>query len=286
MKTTKERPAGQDADHAADPARREFVAMAAAATAAGALGLTRSAPAQEHTTGAAPTVLVTGANRGIGLEFVRQYAARGWRVIATCRDPDGAAELAQLASGDGHVAVERLDVLDHPGIDRLAAKYADTAVDILLNNAGISGGGENQVFGRLNYEVFPDVMAVNVMGPMKVCEAFLPHVERSGLKKMMTVSSGQGSIGKVTVPMLYWYRASKAALNMAMYNLSLALKGRGIIVGLVTPGPTDTDMMDGLPKKMLRPVEVAVADMVRNIDAFTLERTGEFVDVQGRRNPW
>lgn len=283
--TTTKAPETVQADRAARPARREFMAMAAA-TAAGALGLTRPAAAEEGSGAGAPTVLVTGANRGIGLEFVRQYAARGWRVIATCRDPAAALELADLAAASDLVVVEKLDVLDHPGIDRLAAKYEGAAVDILLNNAGISGGAENQTFGRLNYDVFPDVMAVNVMGAMKMCEAFLPHVERSGFRRMMTVSSGQGSIGKVTMPMLYWYRASKAALNMAMYNLSLALKGRGIIVGLVTPGPTDTDMMDGLPKKMLRPVGEAVADMVRNIDAFTLERTGEFVDVQGRRNPW
>ncbi|MEO8443634.1 MAG: SDR family oxidoreductase [Gammaproteobacteria bacterium] len=233
-----------------------------------------------------PVVLITGANRGIGLEFARRYAGRGCRVLATCRSPSGAAELQALAGKFPSVTVDTLDVLDHAGVDALALKYADLPIDILLNNAGIGGGGDNQLFTRLNYGAFEEVMAVNAVGPIKVCEAFLKHVQASGQKKMITVSSSQGSIGKVDAPRLYWYRASKAAVNMLMANLALQLKSRGITIGLVTPGATDTDFMKGLPKRMLRPVADAVTDMVREIDRFDVSRTGQFVDTSGAILPW
>jgi NAD(P)-dependent dehydrogenase (short-subunit alcohol dehydrogenase family) len=267
--------------------RRRFLGLAGAAAvgaaAAPALGADAVAPAP-----AGPgTVLVTGANRGIGLEFARRYVGRGWKVIATARQPDEATELNALAAAsEGLVVVERLDVTDLAAIDALAAKYAGQPVDVLLNNAGIGGGGDNQIFGKLNYPVFDEVMAVNARGPIKVCEAFLPHVQASRQKKMITVSSSQGSIGSVKMPMLYFYRASKSAVNMLMANLALQLKGRGIIVGLVTPGATDTDFMAGLPKAMLRPVGDAVEGMLRDIDGFTIERTGQFLDTKGGLLPW
>jgi NAD(P)-dependent dehydrogenase (short-subunit alcohol dehydrogenase family) len=267
--------------------RRRFLGLASAAAIGGSVA-TRAgaadAPVPAATTG---TVLVTGANRGIGLEFVRRYTARGWRVIATARRPAEAGALRTLAdASDGRVVIEPLDVTDLAAIDALAARYAGQPIDILLNNAGVGGGGDNQVFGRLNYPVLDEVMAVNARGPIKMCEAFLPHVAASTQKKLITVSSSQGSIGSVKMPMLYFYRASKAAVNMLMANLALQVKGRGIIVGLVTPGATDTDFMKGLPKKMLRPVEDAVSGMLRDIDAFTLARTGQFLDTSGEPLPW
>jgi NAD(P)-dependent dehydrogenase (short-subunit alcohol dehydrogenase family) len=267
--------------------RRRFLGLASAAAIGGSVA-TRAgaadAPVPAATTG---TVLVTGANRGIGLEFVRRYAARGWRVIATARRPAEAGALRTLAdASEGRVVIEPLDVTDLAAIDALAARYAGQPIDILLNNAGVGGGGDNQVFGRLNYPVLDEVMAVNARGPIKMCEAFLPHVAASTQKKLITVSSSQGSIGSVKMPMLYFYRASKAAVNMLMANLALQVKGRGIIVGLVTPGATDTDFMKGLPKKMLRPVEDAVSGMLRDIDAFTLARTGQFLDTSGEPLPW
>jgi len=182
--------------------------------------------------------------------------------------------------------VEALDVADHATVDALAAKYAGQPIDVLLNNAGIGGGSDNQAFGRLRYDVFPQLMKVNAEGPIKMCEAFLAQVAASGQKKMITVSSSQGSIGRVTMPMLYWYRSSKAAVNMLMRNLAFELKGRGIVVGLVTPGPTDTDFMAGLPKKMLRPVADAVTDMMREIDGLDLSRTGQFLGFKGDVLPW
>jgi NAD(P)-dependent dehydrogenase (short-subunit alcohol dehydrogenase family) len=276
---------------AQDNSRREFLRGAAALAALGPLVERLSAAESPSAAPQAPssgptTVLITGANRGIGLEFARRYAERGHRVFATCRSPASAAELKALAGRHPLLSVETLDVLDHVGVDALAQKLADQPIDILLNNAGIGGGGENQLFTKLNYDVFYEVMAVNAVGPIKVCEAFLKHVQASSQKKMITVSSSQGSIGSVDVPRLYWYRASKSAVNMLMANLALQLKSRGIIIGLVTPGATDTDFMKGLPKRMLRPVADAVTDMLREIDRFDLATTGRFVDTSGDTLPW
>lgn len=234
-----------------------------------------------------PTVLVTGSNRGIGLDFARAYAARGWKVIATCRKPAEAEELQALA-GDypATVTIEALDVADFAQVDALAEKYRGKPVDILLHNAGISGGSENQVFGQMDFDVYADVLKVNAIAPLKISEAFFENVQASREKKIMTVSSSQGSIGMVDAPRLYFYRASKAALNMEMKNLSLLLRKRGIIVGMVNPGMTDTDFMAGLPKKMLRPPADAVTDMMRNIDGITLETTGAFLEYDGDQLPW
>jgi NAD(P)-dependent dehydrogenase (short-subunit alcohol dehydrogenase family) len=242
------------------------------------------APADRRT-----TVLITGANRGLGLEFARQYARRDWRVIATCRDPDDAQQLQALAKGHPALLVEQLDVTDHRGVDALAARYRNYPIDLLLNNAGIGGGTENQLFGKLRYPVFDEVMAVNAVGPIKMAEAFLDHVRGSELRKIMTVSSSQGSIAEVQFPMLYWYRASKSAVNMLMVNLAQQLKRRGVIVGLVTPGATATDFIAPQFRKAIRnirePLE-ATLDMVRNIDDFTLETTGRFVNYDGTTLPW
>jgi NAD(P)-dependent dehydrogenase (short-subunit alcohol dehydrogenase family) len=268
--------------------RREFVG---GALGAGVLLSGLAAAVEEGTRMAAPvdyptTVLVTGASRGLGGEFVRQYAPRGWRIIASCRDPGKAGELKALAAKHANVVIERLDVDDHAQIDQLAGKYRDQPIDILLNNAGIGGGAENQLFGKFKYDVYHQVMRTNAEGPMKMAEAFIRNVSMSRMKKLMTVSSSQGSIGKVTSPRLYWYRSSKSALNMMMENLALELKASGVIVGLVTPGATDTDFMKGLPKAMLRKPEVAAADMIRNIDEFTIETTGRFVNYDGTTLPW
>jgi len=272
--------------------RREFLRGAALLAALGPLmdrlsaAESASPPVSPPASAGPATVLITGSNRGIGLEFARRYAERGWRVLATCRSPAAAPELQALAKEFPLLTVETLDVLDHVGIDALAQRFADLPIDVLLNNAGIGGGGDNQLFTKLNYDVFYEVMAVNAVGPIKVCEAFLRNVQASGQKKMITVSSSQGSIGSVDSPRLYWYRASKSAVNMLMVNLAFQLKGRGITLGLVTPGATDTDFMKGLPKRMLRPVADAVSDMLREIDRFELSRTGQFVDTTGAVLPW
>jgi NAD(P)-dependent dehydrogenase (short-subunit alcohol dehydrogenase family) len=276
-----------------DIGRREFLAGAAGLVAVATVpspSLAAAdvpplpAPADEKT-----TVLVTGANRGLGLEFTRQYVERGWRVIATCRNPATAEALNALAEATPDVVVEQLDVVEHAQVDALAAKYINVPIDVLINNAGIGGGTENQLFGKLNYDAYRTVLDVNTFGPIKVAEAFVDHVKASELKKIITVSSSQGSIASVEMPMLYWYRSSKSALNMLMVNLALQLKRREVIVGLVTPGATATDFIDARFRKAIpgiREPDVAAADMIRNIDRFTLENSGTFFNYDGGIVPW
>jgi NAD(P)-dependent dehydrogenase (short-subunit alcohol dehydrogenase family) len=233
-----------------------------------------------------PTALITGSNRGIGLEFARQYAARGWKVIATCRDPAGAADLKALAAEyPGQLEIVALDVTDFARVDALAAQYESRPIDLLLHNAGI-GGGSTQFFGAMDFDAYAQVLAVNAIAPLKISEAFFENVQASRDRKIVAVSSSEGSIGGVKQARLYFYRSSKAALNMEMRNLAMQLKGRGIAVGLVNPGMTDTDFMAGLPKRMLRPTEQAVADMMRNIDALSVATTGSFMEYDGNPIPW
>ena len=253
---------------------------------AAAVGETTPLPAPKTSM---TTVLVTGANRGLGLHFTRQYAERGYRIIATCRNPEQATELNAASAMNSNILVEQLDVIDHGGIDRLAKRYQNMPIDILLNNAGIGGGFDNQLFGRMNYETFYEVMAVNAIGPMKMCEAFREHVKVSKTRKMITVSSSQGSIASVQMPMLYWYRSSKSAVNMLMTNLALQVRGRGIIVGMVTPGATATDFIPEEFRKRIKNIrkpEVAAADMIRNIDRILLDNTGTFFNYDGSIVPW
>ncbi|MBT8423216.1 MAG: SDR family oxidoreductase [Gammaproteobacteria bacterium] len=234
-------------------------------------------------------ILVTGANRGLGFEFTKQYAARGAKVIATARSPERADALNALAKDNPNIVVEQLDVTDHAAIEALAAKYEGTPVDLLLNNAGIGGGIENQFFGKMNYDTFDKVMDVNVKGPMKMCEEFRKHVQNSTLKKMVTVSSSQGSIGSVRSPLLYWYRASKSAVNMCMVNLAYQMQRKKVIVGLVTPGATATDFIPEPFRKQIEGIqtpEQATEDMMRNIDRFSLANTGTFFDYTGEIVPW
>ncbi len=245
-----------------------------------------AADADEFGDGYVPTVLITGSNRGIGLEFARQYAERGWHVIATARKPDSADDLKALAAQFDKVVIEQLDVTDFDRVDELAAQYAETPIDLLLLNAGISAAMDEQTFTKMNFDTFARVLEVNTIAPLKISEAFYPHVRDSRDKKIVTVSSSQGSIGSTKKPRLYFYRSSKAAVNMLMWNLSLQLERKGISVALVNPGPTDTRMMAGLPKKFLRPVDVAVTDMIRNIDGLTLETSGSFYQYDGTILPW
>jgi NAD(P)-dependent dehydrogenase (short-subunit alcohol dehydrogenase family) len=234
-----------------------------------------------------PTVLITGSNRGIGLEFAKQYAERGWHVIATARKPEKAEALNTLAGKHDNIVIEQLDVTDFERVDRLAEQYADTPIDLLLHNAGISGGSETQMFSKnMDYDVFAKVLEVNAIAPLKISESFYPQVRASRDKKIVTVSSSEGSISGAKQPRLYFYRSSKAALNMVMVNLAAQLKRKGISVGMVNPGMTDTDFMAGLPKKMLRPTPDAVADMMRNIDGLTIETTGSFYEYDGTIIPW
>ena len=233
------------------------------------------------------TVLVTGANRGIGLEFTRQYAAKGYKVIATVRKPAEATELNALAKVDKDIVVEALDVTDLAAIDALAAKYKGQAIDILINNAGITGSPEKQRFGTIDYASFDDVMNTNVRGPLKRTEAFTEHLAMSKQKKVMVVTSSEGSIAGVTSNRQPFYRGSKAAVNMVMKNVSYALKDRGISIALINPGPVDTDMMAAARGRMpLRTTELAVKELSAIMETLTVEKTATFFNFDGAPLPW
>ena len=190
-----------------------------------------------------PTVLITGSNRGIGLELTRVYAERGWNVIATCRTPAKADDLNAIAAAHSNVAVEELDVTDDAEIAALAAKYDGQAIDVLLNNAGIPGDRKRQQYGAYDFELFDLVMDVNVKGPLRMAQAFYGHVAASEQKKIINISSTQGSIADTdgTKGNSYFYKSSKSALNMVMHMLANELRSNEIVVGLISPGFVDTN---------------------------------------------
>ena len=166
-----------------------------------------------------PTILITGANKGLGLGFAKRYAADGWRVLAACRRPDRAADLAALArTHDVHI--HPLDVTDHAAVDALAGTLSAEPIDLLLNNAAVQGGYP-QKFGHTDYAAWDLAFRTNVMGVMKMCEAFAPHVERGARKLIVNVSSSTSSIANKTKAdpdntkgELHQYRSTKSALNM------------------------------------------------------------------------
>jgi NAD(P)-dependent dehydrogenase (short-subunit alcohol dehydrogenase family) len=232
-----------------------------------------------------PTVLITGSNRGIGLEIARVYAKRGWHVIATARRPEAADDLKAIRAEYQNLVIEQLDVTDHDRIDQLAAQYQNQPIDILINNAAISGGHENAEFGRMKFEVYYEVHAVNVVGPTKMAEAFLPSVAKSEQKKIINITSGQGSIGK-TWGCCTIYRSSKAALNMMMRNISIDLKKQGITVGLISPGFVKTGFTPGLDLPMMITPEESARKVVAVIDDYDLSKTGTFLGKDGQIWPW
>jgi NAD(P)-dependent dehydrogenase (short-subunit alcohol dehydrogenase family) len=224
-------------------------------------------------------VLVTGANRGLGLEFVKQYAAAGYRVFAASRSPS--APLTALARADARISLHSLDVADAASIAALATELAGQPIDLLLCNAG-SFGGTAQKFGQIDYDAMLDTLRTNTLGPLRMAEAFVEHVARSERRLIAAVTSGMGSIAD-TSGGYYAYRASKAALNMSYRNLALDLRGRGIITCVINPGWVQTDMGGaGAPTK----VEDSIAGMRRVFDAMSLATSGSFMDYRGGTLAW
>ena len=262
--------------------RRDALVISGGLAAAAATGSASAAtPADQR------TVLITGANRGLGLEFVKQYQARKYRIIATARHVNDAADLQALAKKDRNIAIETLDVTDLASIDALAAKLKGTPIDILINNAGVIGLPDKENLGSINYAHFDSVLDTNVRGPLKMSEAFLDNVAASKEKKLVVVTSVEGSIASVRGYARPFYRASKAALNMVMRNVAMAVKDKGVLVGMVCPGGTDTDMVAmyrGVFK--MRKVDEAVHDMIGLIDALNAERSGVSYNFDGTVMPW
>jgi len=230
-----------------------------------------------------PSTLITGANRGIGFEFARQYLADGWQVYAACRDPDSASELRGLADdSDDKLQILALDVTDPVSVQAAAAKLDGQAIDLLLNNAGI-GGPRGQTIGHIDYEAWAKVLDVNSMGPMRVSEAFVDHVARSERKLIVILTSGMGSLADNTSGGSFAYRSSKAAVNMVMRSLSIDLAPRGITCVVVNPGWVQTDM--GGSHATLTTVE-SVTMLRRLIDTLGPAQSGKFFNYDGREYAW
>ncbi len=234
------------------------------------------------------TVLVTGANRGLGLGFAGAYAEMGWKVIACCRQTS--PELQALAQRHAALSIEPLDVANHATIDQLAARLQGQAIDVLLNNAGTygrlgfaEGGVEHQAFGNTDYANWEQVLRVNLFGPMKMAETFIEHVARSEQKKIVTLSSMMGSMGLNTSGGMYAYRTSKAAVNMMMHSMGIDLAGRGIIAVAVHPGWARTDM--GGPGAEIDPTE-SVEGMMAVIENLNADHLGQLTAYDGSVLPY
>ena len=225
-----------------------------------------------------PTVLVTGANRGLGLEFAKAYAADDWDVIATCRDLANAGELGNVG---GRIEIHVLDVTDHAAVDALARALSGRAIDVLLNNAGIIGP-KQQTFGHIDYAGWADTLAVNTMAPMKMCEAFVDHVARSERRVMAAITSQMGSIADGGSG-YYAYRSSKAALNMAMRALAGDVAARRVIVAVFHPGWARTRM--GGRGASVDPAE-SVAGIRKIIAGLSMADSGSFHHYKGHELRW
>ncbi|MBL8224689.1 MAG: SDR family oxidoreductase [Chromatiales bacterium] len=242
---------------------------------------------------ASPTILLTGANRGVGLALAKEYASQGWNVIATCRNPRDAAELQALAKSNPKVIVERLDVASSKQLADLAKRYRGVPIDVLFNNAALLGdrndkGNKRQRFGSLDEELFAEVMRVNVLAPLKISEAFVDNVAASQQKKIIGMTSGLGSLTLMgRMSNFYFYQMSKAALNMGFRAMRNDLGKRGIIVAMLAPGMVETDMLaeSGFTGKALTPAESA-GGLYKLVAGLTLEDKGLPVNVDGKVIPW
>lgn len=234
------------------------------------------AGAEDQPDGARPgqqTVLITGANRGIGLEFVKQYAARGDRVIATCRNPDEAEELQALAAVNDNVRVEYLDLVDLQGIDDLAGRYADQPVHVLINNAALMRGPDKgQTFGSYDWNEFDLFFHTNVRGPLRVAEAFWPNLKAAG-GTAATLTTGRGR-NSIPVQGFSYYKGSKAAIDN--FNLDIGRQGRrdGVKVLVLMPGRVATHGEQSAGGNFV-PVEESVAGMIEVMEKHSIKNNGK-----------
>lgn len=228
-------------------------------------------------------ILITGSNRGIGLEFVKQYAHQGHHILACCRTPDEAKELNQLHEQfPNHIQIHTLDVGNFEQIETLAEELYSTAIDVLISNAGIYLG-QGQSPGNINYQDWQEIFQINTMASMKLTECFLPHLQNGNEKKIAFLTSKMGSMSDNTSGGSYLYRSSKAALNAVIRSLSFDLKALGISTVALHPGWVQTSM--GGPNAWITAKE-SVAGMKKIIDGMTVEQSGGFIAYDGKLIDW
>jgi len=253
---------------------------------------------------AAETVLITGANSGLGLEFAKQYADKGWTVIATHRRREVPQTLAELVAKHPKVRVETLDVTDLEQARALAAKLEDVPIDILVNNAGVyndrsgcasgddacAGSYQTQSFGQLDFALLDTITDVNIKGPLIVSQTFYPNVKASSLKKIVAISSSNGTItGELPNPWpgAMFYRMSKAALNREMQIVASSVKPDGVTVVILNPGPTLTEHQEFLRgNPIMLEMSFTVEHMINTIAKTTLAETGQFWRYDGVPEKW
>jgi NAD(P)-dependent dehydrogenase (short-subunit alcohol dehydrogenase family) len=230
------------------------------------------------------TVLITGANRGLGLEYVRQYSLQGWDVIACTRKP-GAAALEAL--GQARVRICELDVTDHASVDALADQLGGISIDILINNAGTTGPKgapecmEYSGVDNMDYDIWRETMEVNLLGAFKVATSFRPHLTKADKGILVNMSSDLGSMAQNTMGNMYSYRCSKTALNMV--TKGFAHDCPEFITISMAPGWCRTDL--GGMGAEIAPAD-SVADQIRALTNITQEQSGSFIDRFGELVAW
>jgi len=227
------------------------------------------------------TTLITGSNRGLGLELTRQYAAAGWRVHATCRDPESATELAALTS-DANVVVHRLDVTDADQVAAVKTAVGDEAIDLLLLNAGVHERVKRE-FGDTDYAEWATVHAINTMAPLRLTEAFADSVARSDQKKIVAFSTVVASIANNVMGRRYLYGSTKCALNYVVKSLSVDLRDRGITILALHPGWVSTDM-GGIEAPLTPPESVEAIRAL--VDRLQPADSGRYLQYDGEELPW
>ena len=226
------------------------------------------------------TVLITGANRGLGYEFVKQYSENGFEVLACCRNINNAKELKELAETSNKIKVYELDVGNVKAIKSLSQQLQNEKIDVLINNAGIY---RSSTVGNINYDEWIESFKVNTIAPYQIVENFLNQIINGDLKNVVSITSKMGSIDDNTSGGSYIYRSSKTALNSMMRSLTHDLKNQGIATLTLHPGWVRTDM--GGPGGWIDSFE-SVQGMIKQIDKLTLDNSGTYLDYAGKSINW
>ena len=226
------------------------------------------------------TVLITGANRGLGYEFVKQYSENGFEVLACCRNINNAKELKELAETSNKIKVYELDVGNVKAIKSLSQQLQNEKIDVLINNAGIY---RSSTVGNINYDEWIESFKVNTIAPYQIVENFLNQIMNSDLKKVVSITSKMGSIDDNTSGGSYIYRSSKTALNSMMRCLTHDLKNQGVATLTLHPGWVRTDM--GGPGGWIDSFE-SVQGMIKQIDKLTIDDSGNYLDYAGKSINW
>ena len=226
------------------------------------------------------TVLVTGANRGLGYEFVKQYSENKFDVFACCRNVNEAKKLKELAEISENIKIYELDVGNVKTIQNLSKQLQNEKIDVLINNAGIY---RSSTIGNINYEEWIESFKVNTIAPYQIVENFLEQIINSDLKKIVSITSKMGSIDDNTSGGSYIYRSSKTALNSMMRSLTHDLKNQGVATLTLHPGWVRTDM--GGPGGWINSIE-SVQGMIKQIDKLTIDDSGKYLDYAGKTINW